>query len=115
MSSAVSLSYVWDKSTYLKASRAAYEYELKASPKRFLGLLFIGLSQFGVVVAFKQETVGLLLISTILVIYWYALRWPMRKIILEKSFDRSNVKDHHFQVKVDKDGVHLDDRLLLWK
>ena len=65
------IEYTWTKELFLKASKSAYDYELKNSPKRFLGWIFIAMAQFGVVMAMIKGAGGLLILSTIFLIYWY--------------------------------------------
>ncbi len=60
-----------DKDSFVKASLFTYRYELSKSPKRFLGFIFILMSQFGVVSLLRTGQVGLLLLSSLLLIYWY--------------------------------------------
>ncbi len=115
MSDAIRLSYCWDQETFLKASKAAYKYEMKHSPKRFLGWIFIAMTQFGVVAALKKGVVGLLLISTILVVYWYFFRWNIRKKLLLKSFEKSSTKNHCYSMVADKEGIHSEAITILWE
>ena len=110
MSKLLEFSYKWDKETFLNASHEAYKYEMKHSPKRFLGWIFIAMTQFGVVAAFKGAPIGLLLISTFLVIYWYFLRWPMRKSMLAKRFD----KEATYDIKVKEDEIIINEKKIAW-
>jgi hypothetical protein len=110
----VTIQYTWDKETFLKASHVAYKYEMKHSPKRFLGWLFIVMTQFSVVAAMKKEAVGLLLISTILTIYWYFLRWPMRRAMLRKSFDSIGNANHTFKIIASEEGLMIDEQMTPW-
>jgi len=114
MSKKIILEYRWDKETFLQASKAIYDFQMKHSPKRFLGWFFIALTQFGVVGALKKDVYGLLIVSTLLVVYWYALRWPLRKVMLLRSFDTSEIKDHLFHIEIDETGVKIDEAMLLW-
>lgn len=115
MSDTIKLSYHWDQETFLKASKAAYKHEMKHSPKRFLGWIFIAMTQFGVVAALKKGVVGLLLISTILVVYWYFFRWNLRKRLLLKSFEKSSTKNHHYNIVVDDEGIHSKEMTISWE
>lgn len=115
MSENVKVRYIWDKETFLEASGFVYQHELKHSPKRFLGWVFIAMTQFGVVAAMKKGSVILLLFSTILVVYWYFLRWPLRKKILLKNFDKTKIKNKSFDILIDKDGIHYDGETTVWE
>ncbi len=114
MSNKIKISYNWDKETFINASKAAYDFEMKNSPKRFLGWFFIAMTQFGVVAAMKKGAVGLLLISTVLVVYWYFFRWAIRKRILLKSFKNSDSKNKKFDITADSEGLHLNKTLIKW-
>ena len=108
------ITYTWDKELFEKASKVIYDYDMKHSPKRFLGWFFIALTQFGVVGALKQNVYGLLVISTVLVIYWYGFRWNMRKKILLNGFEKSSSKNQTFHINVSNDGINIKDTLINW-
>jgi len=112
--SKVLLSYTWNRETFLEASQIAYNYEMKHSPKRFLGWVFIAMTQFGVVAAMKKGAVGLLVISTFLVIYWYAFRWKVRQLLLLRQFEKSPMKDQPFHIAADESGLHLEAMTISW-
>ena len=106
------ISYMWNIENFTKATKALYDFNLKHSPKRFLGWIFIALTQFGVVGALKKDVYGLLIVSTMLVVYWYALRWPMRKIMLRKSF--KNSKEQLFEIKASDEMLQLNKTKIAW-
>jgi len=114
MSKNIEIRYTWSEELFLEASQATYEFELKHSPRRFLGWFFIAMTQFGVVLALKQQLYGLLLISTLLVIYWYTFRWSLRKYMIAKSFASSNTKEHIFTMRANQKGIVVDGTLLVW-
>jgi len=111
MSKTLNFSYKWDKELFLRASHEAYKYEMKHSPKRFLGWLFIAMTQFGVIAAFKGAPIGLLLVSTFLVVYWYFFRWGIRRYILAKSFD----KEMRYHVSMDEKKIQINDNSIAWE
>jgi hypothetical protein len=114
MSKSIEIKYRWDRDTFLEASRAIYELELRHSPKRFLGWIFIAMTQFGVVGALKKDAFGLLIVATLLVIYWYSLRWPLRRYIINKSFEKQDAKDQDFYIVASSEGVRINKLLLQW-
>ena len=114
MSKEIKINYVWNEETFLEASRATYDFELKHSSKRFLGWFFIAMTQFGVVAALKKDAFALLLISTLLVIYWYALRWPLRRYMIKKSFVARTSEEHIFVMRASEEGLVVDENLLKW-
>ncbi len=115
MSKKIKLVYVWDKEIFLQASKAIYDFNMKHSPKRFLGWFFIALVQFGVVGALKKDIYGLLIVSTFLVVYWYILRWPLRKNILLRGFMASDIKNHKFSIEIDENNLKIDENLIEWQ
>jgi len=114
ISKSIEINYTWSKEVFLSASEATYNFELKHSPKRFLGWFFIALAQFGVVGALKKDAYGLLLIATVLVIYWYALRWPIRRFMIAKTYESSSSKNHEFKMLANNDGIEVDKTLISW-
>lgn len=106
------ISYTWNIQNFTKATKALYDFNLKHSPKRFLGWIFIALTQFGVVGALKKDVYGLLIVSTLLVIYWYVLRWPMRKIMLKRNFKNSQEK--MFEIKANNEVLQLNEIKIDW-
>jgi hypothetical protein len=114
MSKTIKLSYIWDKETYLKASKLAYDYELKKSNKKFIGWFFIALTQFGVVAAMKKGSIGLLLISTVLVVYWYFLRWPLRKKVIERTFEKLKNANQKYSVESTENNIAIEGKDIPW-
>jgi len=114
MSKNICISYIWDRQTFLKAAETAYKYELKNSNKKYLGWLFIAMAQFGVVAAMKKGAGGLLIISSILLVYWYLLRWPIRKFFINKTFDKSPYANKQFNIKILDDGIEVNNSLIGW-
>ncbi len=110
----IKILYTWDKETYLKASEIVYKYELKDSPKRFIGWVFIAMSQFGVVQTMKGGGIGLLLLSSILILYWYYFRWEIRKLILIKNFNKLPNANYQFNILANHEGITIDNRLIEW-
>lgn len=114
MSNEIKINYKWDRETFLAASKATYDFELRHSPKRFLGWFFIAMTQFGVVGALKKDAFALLIIATILVIYWYSLRWPLRRYIINRSFESQESKNHEFLIIATDSGLTINSVLLTW-
>ena len=110
----INFSYKWDKPTYLKAAKIAYDYEFKNSKKRYIGFFFIALTQFGVVAMFKKGAPGLLLISTFLVLYWYFLRWKLREATIKKAFDKLPNANMQYSVVADDSGITINSQLIKW-
>ena len=114
MSKSIEIKYKWDRETFLEASKATYDFELRHSPRRFLGWFFIAMTQFGVVGALKKDAFGLLIVATLLVIYWYSLRWPLRRYMINKSFDAQESKNRDFHIVASSEGVNINRVLLPW-
>ncbi len=114
MSKIINISYVWDKNLFLKASKAIYDYELNNSNRKYWGWLFIAMLQFGVVSALKKDAIGLLFISTFLVIYWYLLRWNFRKRFISKTFDKSSNANHKYNIKITNETITIDNNSISW-
>ncbi len=111
----ITVKYIWDKDTFTKGSKSLYMDMLRNSPKRFIGWFFIGLSQFGLVAFYKKGAFGLLMLSTVFLLYWYVLRWPIRKIFLLKSFKNSPLKDKNIEITFDNNYILIDNIKLKYK
>jgi len=99
-----------DKKEFIEATLFTYRYELNKSPKRFLGFIFIAMSQFGVVALLQKGQSGLLLLSSLLLIYWYFLRERIRKKLYERSFK----ENQEFKLIVSRDRMDINGFKLDW-
>jgi small-conductance mechanosensitive channel len=103
-----------DKEGLLKASKAVYDYEYKNSFRRYIGWFFIALLQFGVVALMKKGEPLLFLLSSIVVIYWYFLRWSIRKFFYLKVIDKTDLVKHHIAITINDSGVYINGSALEW-
>ncbi len=107
----IEIKYTWDKDLALKSAQDIYKYELQHSNKKYIGLLFIGMLQFGVVGALKHNAYGFLVLATIGLTYWYGLRWPIRKYFILKTFEKSPLADKTISLTIQNDGIYSEDKL----
>ena len=112
--SSVTFHYRWDKPTYLQAAKVAYDYEFKNSKNRYIGFFFIALTQFGVVALLKNGAPGLLFLSTFFVLYWYLLRWEIRKISIQRAFDRLHNSDQEYTIVANQDAITINTQQIHW-
>jgi len=111
----VRVNLVWDEATFLTGAKILYDYTLRHSWRRYLGWLFIALAQFGVVLALKQGTSGMLFLGTLLTIYWYFLRWPSRKAALKRQFARAELAGKRLKIVADDSGLKVDGSPVPWE
>jgi hypothetical protein len=114
MSKPIEINVTWSKALAIKASKLYYDYDMRHSRKRYVGWLFIALTQFGIVGALKHDSYGLLFISTFLVIYWYYIRWFLRKGMIKKYYSRSKIDNSTTTFILNDDGLHYDDHRIGW-
>ena len=107
MSKTVHVSYVWDEANFDKQFEASYDYLFNNSAKRYIGWFFIALLQFGVVAALKQNSFGLLLFSTLVLLYWYYVKKRIAKYRAKKAFLASPLKDTTITITLDKRRMHV--------
>ena len=112
--SKIKISYIWNEENFNKLFEEAYNYQFKNSPRRYIGWLFIALTQFGVVAAFKKGSVGLLLFSTIMILYWYYIKKLIVKKRAYKEFLNSPLKDKKIKLYVDSSGIEQNGKKLSW-
>jgi len=103
MSKEIVIRFKWSKELAIKASKHYYDWDMKNSAKRYIGWFFIALTQFAIVGALKHNAFGLLYISTFFVLYWYYGRWYLRKKMIERFYNSSNIKDKDVEFIL-KDG-----------
>ena len=104
----------FDEATYLKGAKTAYDVQMKHTGRKYIGWVFIAMAQFGVVGALQAGAYGLLLLSTLLLIYWYLLRWPLRKAALKRVFRHSPYADRELVIEAQDGGLCVDDKCIPW-
>lgn len=109
------ISYTWDRDNFEKAFSNAYTHQFKNSARRYVGWIFIAMAQFGVVAAFKGGSVGLLMLATLLILYWYVgKKWLVHQRAL-KAYEHSGLKNSHIALQITQDGVHQGTTLVPWQ
>ncbi len=112
--SSIKISYIWNQDNFNKLFNKAYDYQFKNSPRRYIGWLFIALAQFGVVAALKKGSIGLLLFSTIMILYWYYIKKLIVKKRAYKEFLNSPLKDKKIELLVNEEGIEQNGNKLPW-
>jgi len=115
MSKSVEIKFTWSRDLAIKASKLYYDWDMKASGKKYVGWLFIAMMQFGVVGALKHDSFGILYISTFLVIYWYYIRWFLRERMIVKFYEKSGLDATDVVFVLQDDGLHYDDTVIDWE
>jgi hypothetical protein len=110
MSKEIKINFNYTKELALKASKLFYDYDMKNSSKRYVGWLFIAMMQFGVVGALKHNSFGILFISTFLVIYWYYVRWYVRKGLILKYYNKSGLNGRDVTFVLRDNELYFDDQ-----
>jgi hypothetical protein len=113
--SSVDINFKWDKETILNSFEAIYNDEYKNSPRRLIGWILIGMAQFGVVAALKKDSFGLLIFSTIMLIYWFYGKKYIAKKRAIKSFEKDSLKDKDIALKATKEGIEIDNQFWKWE
>ena len=114
ISKSIKINFTWSKELALSASKIYYDWDMKNSRKRYIGWIFIGLVQFGIVGALKHNSYGILTISTFLVAYWYYGRWYLRKNMISKYYDKQNLENTNIIFEVDNNGFKAINTLIDW-
>ena len=114
MSKEIKINFTYTKELALKASKLFYDYDMKNSSKKYIGWLFIAMMQFGVVGALKHNSFGILFVATFLVIYWYYIRWYIRKFIILKYYDKSNTNNKKVVFSLNDDGLSNLENIISW-
>ncbi len=113
MSKPVEIRYRWNRENLERVFDSSYRYQFENSHKRYIGWFFIALMQFGVVAALKGGSFGLLLFSTIVLIYWYYGKKMIAKRRAISSFESSEFRDRLIEMSVDEEGILIKPHTLL--
>ncbi len=108
----IRIKFIWTQELAVKASKLYYDYDMKNSSKRYIGWFFIALTQFGIVGALKHNSFGLLYLSTFLVLYWYYIRWYVRKAMIIRFYKNSNLHSSEVTFVLKDDGLHHNDTVI---
>ena len=111
----MNLSYLWDRENFEKAFSRSYTHQYKNSARRYVGWFFIALAQFGVVAAFKGGAIGLLLLSTVLIHYWYGIKKWMVHQRAVKAYENSALKNAQIKLQITEEGVKQNDVFIPWQ
>ncbi len=101
----IEIKYRWDRDNLERVFDSSYRYEFENSHKRYIGWLFIAIMQFGVVSALKYGSFGLLLFSTIVLIYWYYGKKVIAKRRAIMSFESSEFRDRVIEMTIGDSGI----------
>ena len=107
MSKPVEIRYVWNRENVEKLFESSYKYLFNHSAKRYIGWLFIALLQFGVVAALKKDAIGLLLFSSIVLVYWYYGKKMIARRRAKRSFERSTFRDKTIRIDASDEGLDI--------
>jgi len=111
----MNISYTWDKENFEKAFLKSYTHQFKNSARRYVGWFFVAMAQFGVVAALKGGSIGLLLLSTVLILYWYVIKkWLVYQRAI-KAYENSALKNSKIKLQITQEGVTQEDTFIPWE
>lgn len=109
------ISYKWDRENFEKAFLKSYTHQFKNSARRYVGWFFVALAQFGVVAALKGGSVGLLMLSSLLIFYWYVVKkWLIHRRAVH-TFENSPLKDTLITLRIDEKSIQQEDIDIAWQ
>ncbi len=111
----LTLSYLWDRENFEKAFENAYTHQYKKSARRYIGWLFLAMAQFGVVAALKGGSVALLMLSTLLILYWYVgKKWLVHRRLL-RAFENATLKNKSITLHITQEGIVQGEDTFSWE
>ncbi|SFV49981.1 FIG01147061: hypothetical protein [hydrothermal vent metagenome] len=113
MSKPIEIRYRWDRENLERVFDSSYRYQFENSRKRYVGWFFIALMQFGVVFALKDNSFGVLLFSTIILLYWYYGKRIIAKRRAIRAFESSEFKNRLIVMSVDDKYIHIEPKTKL--
>jgi len=114
MSKTIEAKFVWSEVVALLSSELFYKYEFRHSYRRYVGWLFIAMAQFGVVGALKHDAYGMLVLSSFLLVYWYAVRWQLRRRLALRLFKSSPQSNREITTVFDDVGLEIEGKKVPW-
>ena len=109
------ISYTWDKENFEKAFVRSYTHQFKNSARRYVGWFFVAMSQFGVVSALKGGSIALLLLSTILILYWYGIKkWLVHRRAI-RAYENSPLKNNQIKLHITQEGIEQEHTAVPWQ
>ncbi len=115
MSKSIQINLNWNEEEALKASKLFYDYDMHHSFKRYIGWLFIAMMQFGIVAALKYDSYALLLLSSLLVLYWYYGRWYLRSRLVQKYYQKKGLHPRTLHIRCNEEGISIENVDIVWK
>ena len=115
ISKPIRLSFLWDRENFEKAFSSAYNHQFKNSARRYVGWFFVALAQFGVVAALKGGSVGLLMLATIMLLYWYGIKKRMVHQRALKAYERSMLKNSRITLSITDEGITQNGTFVPWE
>jgi hypothetical protein len=85
--------YQWSKDRFLEACKANYDLKMKSLKLKLLGYFGIIFIFVGAYFSYTKGVYTTLVVSSLLVIYWYILRWPLYRLQLSFNFKKHVSKD----------------------
>jgi len=111
----IKITYIWDRENFEKAFLKSYTHQFKNSTRRYIGWFFIALAQFGVVAALKGGSIGLLMLATILILYWYVVKkWLVHQRAI-KVYENSLLKNSQIKLDISNNGIKQENTLIPWQ
>lgn len=115
ISKPITLSFQWDREHFEKAFARSYAHQFKNSGRRYVGWFFVALAQFGVVAALKGGSIWLLMLATILLLYWYVIKkWLVHQRAL-KAYENATLKNSQITLQISKEGIMQNGTLVPWE
>ncbi len=94
----------WTRDEYLAASQVNYDLRCRGWKFRAIGCVLIAMALFGGFTAYSKGTFATLFVGTVLVVYWYLLRWPLYRLQLGRRFSKHSSKDAEITWEINEDG-----------
>ncbi len=111
----IEITYIWDRENFEKAFSKSYTHQFENSARRYIGWSFVALAQFGVVAALKGGSIGLLMLSTILIFYWYVVKkWLVHQRAM-KAYENSPLKNSQIKLQITQEGVRQNEIFVSWQ
>ena len=100
----ITVQYTWDVNEFIRSNKISYALKMKSTGFRYLGYFLVVATAYGLFTAFRSKNFFLLVISLVVVSYWYILKWRIHKSQLVKNFSKNSEERKEIEWRIDENG-----------
>jgi len=104
----VELKFIWDKNRFLRVMKERRDLNLKGCKSRIVMAFLVFYLAVGILFAVCARTYFVLILAGAIIVYWFFLSWPLRKLFLMNQFRKYPERDKAVSLKIAEEGLTVD-------